>query len=97
MPQPTILWKWLEDVLQWLYDVLLFIPLKVWEGLLSGLASLIEAIPVPGFMQNLGSYVAGIDPGIAFFLSSMNFGTGIAMILGAYAIRFVIRRIPVVG
>lgn len=91
------MWKWLADVLEWLKELLLFIPLQVWDGILSALATLLEAIPVPAFMENLGSLFGGIDPGIAFFLSSLNFGVGVSMVLSAYVIRFIIRRLPVVG
>lgn len=95
--QHVILWKWLEDTLTWLRDLILYAPLKVWEGILDGLASLIESIPVPDFMQNLGSLFSSIDPGIAYFLSPLNLGIGVSMVLSAYVIRFIIRRLPVVG
>lgn len=97
MLQHVVLWKWLEDVLAWLKDLLLYIPLKVWQGMLDSLAGLLEAIPVPSFMSNLGSLFASIDPGIAFFVNGLHLATGATMILSAYVIRFLIRRIPVVG
>jgi hypothetical protein len=97
MLQPVIIWKWLADVLEWLKELLLYLPLHVWDGLLDGLASLVEAIPVPAFMQNLGSLFAGLSPGIAYFLSPLSLGTGVSMVLSAYAIRFLIRRIPLIG
>lgn len=82
---------------QWLLDLLLWIPRKVWELLLDGLASFVEAIPVPEFMSNLGSWVSGIDPAIAYFGGPLQLGTGMTFVALAWVIRFAIRRIPVIG
>jgi hypothetical protein len=95
--QHVILWKWLEDVLAWLKELLLYIPLKVLQGVLDAAASLIEAIPVPSFMANLGDLFAGISPGMAYFVNDLHLGAGVTMVLSAYVIRFLIRRLPVVG
>ncbi|MDY6948556.1 MAG: DUF2523 family protein [Pseudomonadota bacterium] len=97
MGTPVILWKWLEDVLTWLKDLFVYIPLKIWQSVLDALAGLIEAIPVPAFMENLSSLVGALDPGIAYFVGPLNLGIGISMMLSAYVIRFLIRRLPVVG
>lgn len=97
MNSPIILWKWLEDVLVWLKELLLWIPLKVWDGLLDALAGVVEAIPVPSFMENLDSFFASIPSGVAFFLGGLNLGTCVSMIIAAYVIRFLIRRLPVIG
>lgn len=89
--------EFLQRILEWMVDLLLWWPRKLWEMMLDGLASLFEAIPVPDFMTNLGSFFSGLDPGIAFFLQDLQFGLGVGMIISAYTIRFVIRRIPVIG
>lgn len=87
----------LSALAAFLVALLLWFPAKVWELLLDGLASFLEWIPVPEFMQDLGSLFSSLDPAILYFTAPMQLGTGVTMILGAAAIRFVIRRIPVVG
>ena len=65
--------------------------------MLDGLAAVIEAIPVPGFMANLGNYLGGLDSGVAWFAQTLQLGTGLTFVLGAYVLRFLIRRIPIIG
>lgn len=87
----------IKKALQWLFDLLLWWPRKMWELLLDGLASVIEAIPVPEFMQNLTSWVSNIDPAIAYFGAPLQLGTGMTFVALAWVIRFAIRRIPLIG
>lgn len=89
--------EFLQRILDWFVELLLWWPRKLWQLVLDGMASLIEAIPVPSFMSSLGSFASGLDPGIAFFLNDLQIGTGLGMIISAYIIRFVIRRIPLIG
>lgn len=88
---------WLTAILQWLLDALLWLPRKVWQLLLEGLASVINAIPVPDFITNLGPTWAALGSGTMYFLDVIQFDVGFPMLLSAYFIRFIIRRLPVVG
>lgn len=45
----------------------------------------------------LGSALGGIPASVWYFLELFNVSTGIPLILSAYATRFIIRRIPVIG
>jgi hypothetical protein len=89
--------EFLQRILEWVVELLLWVPRKIWELLLDGLATLIEAIPVPSFMQNLGNFVGGIDPAIAYFGAPLQLETGMGFVLAAWVIRFALRRIPVIG
>lgn len=86
-----------KEVLRWLKDLLLWLPRKMWQLFTDGLATIIEAIPVPDFMENLGNLFAAIPSGVAYFLAPMHLGAGVTIVLSAYVIRFVIRRIPLIG
>lgn len=88
---------WWQDFGEWLVELLLWVPRKVFEMLLDGLASVIEAIPVPDFMSGLQGWVSGLSPAIAYFGGPLQFQAGMSFVLSAWVIRFVIRRIPVVG
>lgn len=89
--------EFLERILAWLLEVLLWVPRKLWELILDGLAWVVENIPVPTWLGNAGSFFSGIDPGIVYYLEGFAFAEGVAIVIGAYVIRFLIRRIPLIG
>lgn len=91
------LFDWLQAFLQWLLDILLWVPIKLWELFLNVLATLLELVPVPDFISNAGVYLGGIPPGVAYFLGIVRFDYGLSVILAASILRFLIRRLPVVG
>lgn len=95
------MWEWLKDKWDafsgWIVEVMLWIPQKAYELLIEGLVLVLSMIPVPAWMENVEMTAAGIPAGVAFFLEAMQFGTGIAIVLGALVIRFAIRRIPFFG
>lgn len=86
---------WLYDFTGWLLEVLLYVPTKVWELILGAVATVLEAIPVPSWMAT--DPFAGIDPGIAWMLNEFQIAFGLVVVLGALGIRFLIRRIPLIG
>lgn len=88
---------WLNEFAAWLKDLLLWVPLKLWELFLDGLASVIEAIPAPDFITNAGGMFAAIPSSVMFFAEPLQLGTGLGIVTTAYVLRFLIRRIPVVG
>lgn len=87
----------LSDMLVWLKDLLLWLPNKLAELILDGLAALIEAIPVPSWLSNAPTFLGNIDPTVAFFLEGFQFAQGLLIVFAAYVLRFLIRRIPVIG
>jgi len=88
---------YISKFMAWLQEVLLWIPRKLWAELLDGLSSLIAAIPVPSFVTDAAGAFSSISGNVLFFASKFAVPEGIAMILAAYALRFVIRRIPLIG
>lgn len=83
--------------LGWLVDELKAIFLNIWLAILNGLAALLEYIPVPDFLQNLSSSQFQLPPSIMYFTGLFHIAEGIAIIVSAYIIRFIIRRLPIVG
>ena len=81
----------------WLLELVLWVPKKVLESILDALASLLEAVPVPDFMINAQGFFSAIPPEIIFVLTFFAVKEGIAMIIAAMILRFVIRRIPIIG
>lgn len=84
-------------ILQWLYDFALWLPRKICQFMLDGLGALINAIPVPDFLMGASAAFSGIPSGVLYFASYLHIGTGFAMIMSAYVLRFTLRRIPFIG
>ncbi|HSX90710.1 MAG TPA: DUF2523 family protein [Pseudomonas sp.] len=87
----------LQMVLDWIYDFFQWLGQKIFSGLLEGLASVLNAIPVPGFFSDAANFFNNIPSSVLFFLNLFAVGEGIAMITAALVIRFLIRRIPIIG
>lgn len=96
-------WLWNKIVLlyneftQWLFDLLEFLPRKIFSDILDALASVVEKIPVPDFFITAQGAFGSIPSSVLFFANKFALGEGVAMILAAYLIRFTIRRIPIIG
>ncbi|WP_350446827.1 hypothetical protein ABS648_23285 [Pseudomonas solani] len=86
-----------EKVLGWLLDLALWLPKKLWGAILDGLATLIEKIPVPEFLANAGSFFDQIPTGVVFFMQYFAVAEGLSMVTVALLLRFIVRRLPVIG
>lgn len=87
----------LESFAGWLLDLVLWIPRKMVQMFCDAFATLFEAIPVPDFISNITSAWGGFPSGSIYFLDAFQVGYGFSVIITAYLIRFVIRRIPLFG
>lgn len=81
--------------LQWLADELKAIWLWIYDGILSGVATLFESVPVPDFLQNMQSYE--LPSSVAWFAEAFNIPYGLGVIVSSYVARFILRRIPFIG
>lgn len=96
-------WLWnkivtaFNEFTQWLFELLQWIPKKIWAEILDALASVVELIPVPGFFTSASAAFSAIPSSVVFFASKFAIAEGILIILSAYLIRFIIRRIPFIG
>lgn len=92
---------WISELvlglLDWLLELVSWIPKKIWELLLDALASAIEAIPVPDFVANAGGWFGGIPATVIYLGQFFAVAEGLAMIMSALVLRFVLRRIPLIG
>jgi hypothetical protein len=91
--------EWIIDFLKnfitWLYDVLLYIPQKLFDLFLQALLVLIKSIPMPDFMvDNKLSDLIGSD--LMFFLSMSGLGVALPIIGSAYVF-YLFRRILTIG
>jgi hypothetical protein len=87
----------ISRALAWLGNEFLYVFKWLWHELLTALLAVLSAIPVPAWLSGASAAFANIAPGVAFFLQAFEVPAGIAIVLGAYVIRFIIRRIPLIG
>lgn len=86
-----------QEIWNDIIDVLLYIPRRVWELVLKALSELLNAIPVPAWIDNIPSLFSGLPTGIPWAFWLFNVAAGIGIIVAAFILRFLIRRIPVIG
>jgi sulfite exporter TauE/SafE len=86
-----------KDTLDWFVELVEWIPKRTFEGVMDSLAGVIEAIPAPSFVTQAGTYFGNIPTTIVYFFQFFAIAEGIAMISAALILRFVLRRIPLIG
>ena len=87
----------LSDFAEWLKELLLWIPRQLWETTLSALAAALEAIPVPDFVTSAQGYMNGIGGNVLWMLNIFAVPEGMAMVMSALILRFLVRRNPLIG
>lgn len=61
------------------------------------LADTIQAITLPDWYSSVASFWSGVPSSVMYFAQWFSFGSGLTIIFAAFAVRFIIRRLPVVG
>ncbi|AUD60365.1 hypothetical protein AYJ58_13155 [Shewanella sp. Pdp11] len=79
----------------WLQNEYVAYVLWLYDWLFSGIAFVLESIPVPDFMLNVGTFQ--IPSGVAWAASMFQLDYGLVIIVSSYTARFLLRRIPFVG
>lgn len=87
----------ISDLAQWLLDALLWIPRWLWAEILDALASIVEAIEVPSWLEEWDSAVLSVTADLWWVAELFKVQQGLAIMVSALTIRFLIRRIPVIG
>jgi hypothetical protein len=87
----------LQELAAWLWEGLQYLLVLALETVLSGAALLIESLPEVPQADALVSAFNGIPASVWWAISWAQFGTGLGMVGAAYALRFMIRRLPFVG
>ncbi|WP_238214255.1 DUF2523 family protein [Pseudomonas sp. PAGU 2196] len=83
----------IRDTLQFFVDI----PLKISEWLWDALLSLLSTSVVLGMIQGAGELFSQIDPSVWYFMQIFQVPYGISAIMSAYVLRFMIRRLPIIG
>lgn len=89
------LWEWLNSFWEWLWGLISDFVLFVFSSFLQAVIGLFSLIPVPSWAEGLD--LSWIPSGMGYFLEPFNLPLAVTAITGGYLIRFIIRRLPVVG
>lgn len=90
---------WFHNAFVWLGNAFIYYPHKAFQDLMAALASAVNAM-VPEVVLTwiaTATNYASVADGLGFWCSFFSVGTGMTWVLGAYAARFLVRRLPVVG
>ena len=79
----------------WLTDEIYLLLVDLYASVLGGVVLMLSAIPAPSFLTSLGSL--SIPSSVLFFADVFEVNYGLGIVVSAYTIRFLIRRIPVIG
>jgi hypothetical protein len=91
----TCSWYDPSCALQWLQDELQSLSVWLYDAIMSGIASIYEAIPAPDFLLNANTL--SIPSGVSWVVSMFQLDVGVSIVVSAYIARFILRRIPVIG
>lgn len=91
------LFKWLAEYVIWFYRFMSDLPANVFSWFGDGIVSFFDSMPVPSFFNQASSAFGSIPSEVGFFMGLCQFNYGIALILSAYLLRFILRRIPLIG
>lgn len=89
--------NWLNDAFDSIVDFFLNLPAWIFSKIAEAIVSFFEALPVPDFFTEAASAFSSVPSEVVFFAQTFHIGPGVTMVLGAYLLRFILRRIPLIG
>jgi hypothetical protein len=89
--------KWYDPScgIDYLIDQIQYVFLMMFESILSGLASVLELIPVPDFVSQIPTMQ--LPEYFLYIADIFQLYAGIQIVMSCYLIRFLIRRLPFIG
>lgn len=94
------MWAILQKALIWLLDAaqIKFVISVVITAIAAFLYNLVINLIQPFLNTSaISSAFASINPSVWYFFDLANLSSGVSIIIGAYSIRFIVRRIPFIG
>ncbi len=89
--------QYISRILAWALQAVDWVLIEVFGVVCTALGNILSAIPVPSWMSGASSQLGALPAGVLYFAQVMDFSFGLTVVASAYGIRFLIRRIPVIG
>lgn len=89
--------RFIGEVIAWVVDFFQWIMVKAAVLIFDAIIAVLSAIPVPDWLTGISGNIGSLSSGVLYFVAPFEFGTGMAWVISAYLLRFLIRRLPVVG
>lgn len=91
------LFTWLSDAFNKVVDFFKDLPAWIFSKIADAIVSFFDSLPVPDFFTQAASAFGSVPPEVVYFAETFHVGAGVTMVLGAYLLRFILRRIPLIG
>lgn len=91
------LFQWLSDAFDNVVDFFKDLPAWIFSKIADAIVGFFDAFPVPDFFTQAASAFGSVPPEVVYFAQTFHIGAGVTMVLGAYLLRFILRRIPLIG
>jgi len=89
--------RFLGQVVEWVVDFFQWLRVKAAVLVFDAIIAVLSLIPVPEWLESISTNGGSLSADILYFIAPFQFGTGFAWVVSAYLLRFLIRRLPVVG
>lgn len=86
-----------SGALEWVYSLVVWVPRKFYQLLTDGLASTVEAFPPLDAANSFTQNAASAFSGAGYFIDLFAVQQGLALLVSALVLRFLLRRIPFIG
>lgn len=80
--------------LGWLVDEIKLVFVGLYASILDSLTNLFSAIPTPDFLLGV---VPSLPQSVVFFANLFMVHYGMGIVVSAYLLRFLVRRLPIIG
>ena len=89
--------QYIARILTWIVGFFVWCIEWLAKTVLGALITLLQAIPVPGWMTDAPSVLSNVPSGVIWIFQILQLPAGMAILLSAWILRFLIRRIPLIG
>lgn len=100
----TAIWDSIKSIFQFLnsaisdfFNFMIHLPELTYAWFTNGLAQFFRDFPVPDFIEGASKAFNSIPPEVVYFANAFRLTEGISIIMSAYILRFIVRRIPFFG
>ena len=88
---------WLRDVISDVAQFFIDMFLNLLDWIWSAFIGLLDTLPISSMVEQASGLFSAIPSSVWYFMNIFQIPLGITFVLSGYLIRFLIRRLPVVG